>query len=135
MQQSFGSIKEIILRGNQKFFSKDFDNLLFNLNEQARKLMFLSEIPKNMLETITGFDSEFVNIFFLFYDNNISNLIPVVGLFGAAALRVVPGFNRIISNKQTLDACYPSVKLIHQEFLDTSDEIKNFEENENFKFE
>ena len=49
MQQSFGSIKEIILRGNQKFFSKDFDNLLFNLNEQARKLMFLSEIPKNLL--------------------------------------------------------------------------------------
>ena len=40
-------------KGNQKFFSKDFDNLLFNLNEQARKLMFLSEIPKNMLETIT----------------------------------------------------------------------------------
>ena len=49
----FGSIKEIILRGNQKFFSKDFDNLLLNLNDQARKLMFLSEIPKNMLETIT----------------------------------------------------------------------------------
>ena len=53
MQQSFGSIKEIILRGNQKFFSKDFDNLLFNVNEQARKLMIISEIPKNLLETIT----------------------------------------------------------------------------------
>ncbi len=128
MQQSFGSIKEIILRGNQKFFSKDFDNLLFNLNEQARKLMFLSEIPKNMLETITVLIVSALIFFFLFYDNNIVNLIPVVGLFGAAALRIVPGFNRIISCKQVLDACYPSVKLIHEEFLDIPKKIEDFYE-------
>ena len=39
--------------------------------------------------------------------------------------RIVPGFNRIITSKQTLDACYPAVKLIHQEFLNISNEIKN----------
>ena len=125
MQQSFGSIKEIILRGNQKFFSKDFDDLLFHLNEQARKLMFISEIPKNMLETITVLIVSLLIFFLFFNDNNISNLIPVIGLFGAAALRIVPGFNRIITSKQTLDACYPAVKLIHQEFLNISNEIKN----------
>ncbi len=128
MQQSFGSIKEIILRGNQKFFSKDFDNLLFNLNEQARKLMFLSEIPKNMLETITVLIVSSLIFFYLFYDNNIINLIPVAGLFGAAALRIVPGFNRIISCKQVLDACYPSVKLIYEEFLDVSQKTEDLTE-------
>ena len=51
-------------------------------------------------------------------DNDIVNLIPVVGLFGAAALRIVPGVNRLIACKQHLDACYPSVKLVNEELKD-----------------
>ena len=74
MQQSFGSIKEIILRGNQKFFSKDFDNLLFNVNEQARKLMILSEIPKNLLETITVIIISVLVITYSYSDDDIINL-------------------------------------------------------------
>ena len=140
MQQSFGSIKEIILRGNQKFFSKDFDNLLFNVNEQARKLMILSEIPKNLLETITVIIISVLIITYSYSDDDINNLVPVVGLFGAAALRIGPGVNRLIACKQHLDACYPPVKLVHDELKDFNyaKEIKleqgtNF--NDNFEFE
>ena len=139
MQQSFGSIKEIILRGNQKFFSKDFDNLLFNVNEQARKLMIISEIPKNLLETITVI---IISVLIITHssDDNIINLIPVIGLFGAAALRIVPGVNRLIACKQHLDACYPPVKLVYDELKDFNyaqdirlDQATNTKEN--FKFE
>tara|TARA_B100001057_G_C22857785_1_gene953359 strand:- start:2264 stop:4033 length:1770 start_codon:yes stop_codon:yes gene_type:complete len=140
MQQSFGSIKEIILRGNQKFFSKDFDNLLFNVNEQARKLMILSEIPKNLLETITVIIISALIITYSFSDDNTTNLIPIVGLFGAAALRIVPGVNRLIACKQHLDACYPPVKLVYDELKDFNyaKEIKIIQDtntHENFKFE
>jgi len=41
----------------------------------------------------------------------------------------VPGFNRIISCKQVLDSCYPSVKLIHEEFLNIPKTIDNLNEN------
>tara|TARA_B100001057_G_scaffold310659_1_gene310749 strand:- start:6833 stop:8605 length:1773 start_codon:yes stop_codon:yes gene_type:complete len=140
MQQSFGSIKDIILRGNQNFFSKDFDNLLFNVNEQARKLMILSEIPKNLLETITVIIISTLIVLYSFSDNDIVNLIPVVGLFGAAALRIVPGVNRLIACKQHLDACYPSVKLVNEELKDFNyiQETKITEKvnsHGNFKFE
>tara|TARA_B100000886_G_scaffold329948_1_gene279869 strand:- start:489 stop:1943 length:1455 start_codon:yes stop_codon:yes gene_type:complete len=140
MQQSFGSIKEIILRGNQNFFSKDFDNLLFNVNEQARKLMILSEIPKNLLETITVIIISTLIVLYSFSDNDIVNIIPVVGLFGAAALRIVPGVNRLIACKQHLDACYPSVKLVSEELKDFNyvQESKIIEKDNsygNFKFE
>jgi ATP-binding cassette, subfamily B, bacterial PglK len=140
MQQSFGSIKEIILRGNQKFFSKDFDNLLFNVNEQARKLMILSEIPKNLLETITVIIISVLITTYSYSDDNIINLVPVVGLFGAAALRIVPGVNRLIACKQHLDACYPAVKLVHDELKEFNyvQEIKldgATNTNDNFKFE
>ena len=115
LQQSFSSIKEIILRGNQNFFKDQFGRTIFNLNNQTKKLMFISEIPKNLLETI-AVCLICIIIFSSFQEvKNFSELAPVVGLFGAAALRVIPAFNRIIAYKQNIDSCYPSVKLVYKE--------------------
>tara|TARA_Y100000768_G_scaffold113266_1_gene83451 strand:- start:6915 stop:8690 length:1776 start_codon:yes stop_codon:yes gene_type:complete len=140
MQQTFGLIKEIILRGNQKFFSNNFDYVLNNLNEQTKKLMFLSEIPKNLLETITVLMISSLIFFYSFNNVGIIDLVPIVGLFGAAALRIVPGFNRIIACKQNLDSCYPSVKLVHEELKEIDTSLTNDKEkmslsNDNFSFE
>ena len=149
MQQSFGSIKEIILRGNQNFFSKNFNQTLMSLNLRARILMFINEIPKNIIETMTVLIVCFV--VYKSYQNNsgLNELIPIIGLFGAAALRMMPAFNRIIANKQNLDECSPSIKLIFEELSDEKNIIinqnkrnvvrKNFEkeisfENINFKY-
>lgn len=140
LQQSFGSIKEIILRGSQTFFSRQFDQTIYSLNDQTSKLMFISEIPKNILETLTLFLICII-IFITFQEiDNYINIFPIIGLFGAAALRVVPAFNRIISNKQIIDSCYPSVKLIHEELkneIDINFEIKNKKKNiiKSFSFE
>ena len=52
MNQSFGLIKEILIRGNQNFFSGEFKNSLRNVNTSTQLLMFISEIPKNIIEII-----------------------------------------------------------------------------------
>lgn len=115
MQQSFGSIKEILIRGNQNYFSKKFDHSLHNLNLRTQLLMFISEIPRNIIETISVFIICVV-LFIGFEDiNNFNELIPILGLFGAAALRIMPAFNRIIGNKQSIDSCFPSIELIFNE--------------------
>ena len=127
MQQSFGSIKEIILRGNQNFFSQNFNHTLMGLNLRARILMFINEIPKNIIETMTVLIVCFV--IYKSYQNNsdLNELIPIIGLFGAAALRMMPAFNRIIANKQNLDECSPSIKLIFEELSNE----KNIKINQN----
>ena len=117
MQQSFGSIKEILIRGNQNYFSKKFDHSLHNLNLRTQLLMFISEIPRNIIETISVFIICVV-LFIGFEDiNNFNELIPILGLFGAAALRIMPAFNRIIGNKQSIDSCFPSIELIFNELI------------------
>lgn len=115
LQQSFSSIKEILLRGNQNFFIRQFDQIIYNLNDQTKKLMFISEIPKNLLEILTIL--LICAIIYLNFNeiNDFNQLAPIVGLFSAAALRVVPAFNRIIANKQNIDSCYASVKLVFDE--------------------
>ena len=136
LQQSFSSIKEIILRGNQNYFQNQFSQTIFNLNNQTKKLMFISEIPKNILETMAVF-LICVIIFSTFKEiQNFSDIAPVVGLFGAAALRVIPAFNRIIALKQNIDSCYPSVKLVYKELKDSNfEKIKNNLSGRKFSFE
>lgn len=118
IQQSFSSIKEIIIRGNQNFFSKEFSNILSNLNLRTKILMFISEIPKNVIETMAVFAICFVIFKSYQSTTNFTELIPTIGLFGAAALRIMPAFNRIIASKQNLDGCYPSIKLVFEELKD-----------------
>ena len=134
MQQSFGSIKEILIRGNQKYFSKKFNQSLQNVNLRTQLLMFISEIPKNAIETMTVII--ICIVLFIGFENssNFNELIPVLGLFGAAALRIMPAFNRIIGNKQSIDSCYPSIKLVYNELKnETEFEKKDEISNENRK--
>ena len=68
--------KTIILRGNQKFFLKNFDKTLVDLNEQARKLMFISEISKNIIETLIILVICIIFILSTFESKNILELAP-----------------------------------------------------------
>ena len=128
LNQSFGSIKEILIRGNQKYFQDKFQNSTEAANTVARNLMFISEIPKNVLEFLAVI---FICILFSFLfdgDKNISNIVATIGVFGAAALRIIPGFNRLITGKQTIDSCVASVDILHKELIfDNENNNKFFE--------
>tara|TARA_X000001036_G_C20646294_1_gene793141 strand:+ start:48 stop:1796 length:1749 start_codon:yes stop_codon:yes gene_type:complete len=125
MQQSFGSIKEIIMRGNQKFFSNNFNLSLTNVNLVAQFLMFISELPKNIIEVISV--SIVCLIVFIGYENSkdFNVLIPTIALFGVASIRIMPAFNRLITNKQHIDSCYPSIRIIFDELKVEKDQISN----------
>ena len=102
-------IKEILIRGNQEYFIKKFNYTNKNLNLKAKLLMFVNEIPKNALEIITIGLICFVVLINFNFDSEVtemSQIIPIIGLFGAAALRIMPGISRLITFKQNLDGCY-----------------------------
>ena len=58
--------------------------------------------------------------FFIGYKitSNFNEIIPTLALFGVATIRIMPAFNRLITCKQNIDSCYPSIKIIY-------DELKN----------
>ena len=126
LKDSFSLIKEILIRGNQEYFIKKFNYTNKNLNLKAKLLMFVNEIPKNALEIIAiGFICLVVLINFNFDPEvtGMSQIIPIIGLFGAAALRILPGLSRLITFKQNLDGCYPSINLVHEEIKKNDDLI------------
>ena len=134
LQQGFGSIKDVLLRGNQDYFKKKFDTNIVGVNNTSKYLMFIGEIPKNALEAIAVFLICILVLLSLNDLKDINSIIPVIGVFGAAALRVVPGVSRIIAIKQQIDSATPSVELLFNE-LKLTVEKNNFEINKNYNKE
>lgn len=82
----------------------------------------LNQFPRLWLEflSICGLG---IIMFVVSYNNSdTSSVIPVIGLFGAAAFRLIPSFNRILNSLQSyrfglpvIDTIYKELKLNNQE--------------------
>ena len=64
--------------------------------------------------------------FMLNKDDNLSAAITTIGLFAAAAFRVMPSINRIISSLQTIRFASPSINVIHSELTLSEHDISEY---------
>ena len=111
IQQGLNGIKEIKLGGLENIFLKNYDNLNKNYTNTLAKFIFLGQLPRLWYE-ISGV---LIILIFLFYLNNaqsygdLSNFIPLLGIYGLAAFKLLPSVNRITSSIQSLNF---NIKLI-----------------------
>jgi len=106
LQEGFGSIKSILLRNHQEYFIKIY-NKSTSSQMQSNKLQdFVLTILKFWLEFILIL-GVFCFILFEIYSMNsisqIKEMIPKIGLFIIAALRLLPSLNRIQGSIQNIN--------------------------------
>ena len=100
--QALGGIKDVILYRKRTYFSKNFD---FHANK--RKSVFVSQgvimqIPKLYYEFLSILIIAIIIIFFVFSYENLTQLMPTIGLFMLAAIRIMPSANKLSSSMQTI---------------------------------
>lgn len=134
LQESFILIREIILKANQKYFIKKFNNNNSNLNILSRNLMFTSDLPKIIFEVITIFIICALFAGYYYFNTNIIDLIPIITVYILAIIKIVPSFSRIINCKQNISASSPSINLLYEEIV-TSNSKKINAVNNNKKIE
>ena len=114
IQESFGGIKEIKILGNEEYFQNIF--LLHNrayIGEIAKSNIH-AIIPRLSLEVIFIFI--FVGILLILISNQqLSGALPLMAVYAAAAFRVLPSINRVISALSSLSLCRASLNLISEE--------------------
>jgi ATP-binding cassette, subfamily B, bacterial PglK len=108
-------VKEIKLAGCQPYFVEKFNKgntggSLIDGKEQA-----LQQLPKYFLELIAVSILSVLIIVLVYQDVSISLIIPTVGLFAAAAFRMMTSANRIISSLQGLRYSSPVTELFQLE--------------------
>lgn len=115
LQQGLSGIKEVVLFGCVDELVKQFRV------HNSRSLRMLSlqntfhQFPRFWLEIISVFGFAVLVAGEVNRGANFSALIPILGVFAAAAFRLLPSFNRMLGALQTIRFGRPSVEKIYEE--------------------
>jgi ATP-binding cassette, subfamily B, bacterial PglK len=116
IQQGLGGVKDIKLLGREgEFLDKfAFHNLRYT---RAVKLQnTLLQMPKLWLEMLAVTGLVILILIMLAQNRPLPVIVPVLGLFAAAAFRLMPSIVRIIGAVQNLRYGLPIIDLLNEEF-------------------
>lgn len=113
LQQGFGGVKDVVVLGKQDYFVKEFSEH-FKANAMVQKHFSIAQsIPRYGLEILTLVGLATLVTSMSLAGKDISEIVPVLGLFGATAFRLIPAVNRGISNFQLFNLSLPALNGIY----------------------
>ena len=115
LQQGLGGAKDVILMGREEGFLKSYDTHNKGVTRYSRLEHVLQYVPRLFLETLAVAGLAILILTMLAQGRTIESLIPTVGLFGAAAFRLMPVANRVLGSMQRLRFSLPVVNVLHSE--------------------
>lgn len=150
IQQAFNSIVNVKIQGNENLILKRFGEYAHKSADAQRFQTAMQELPRLWLEffALLGLTTL---VLFLF-NSGVSNtqIMTTVGLFGAAAFKILPSLNRVFVAAQKLRFGQPVLNIIKQAKIlekniinrsnlkpldfDENDKNKNFLEIRGVKF-
>ncbi len=131
LQQGLHSIKEITVLGREDFLLKDYKR---PLNEYVRLItakQVMVQAPRLWIESVTLCTIMAIIIYALTTGNSAASILPVLTVFGAAALRLIPSLNRIVVALNRINDAKHSVDVVYQDLanLDTIRADKQLDDN------
>lgn len=116
-QEGLGGIKDVKLLGKESNFIYSYGQHTLNASIVEKKQYALSNIPRLWLETVGVLGLTLLVVVALQKTASPSDVIPIIGLFAAAAFRVLPSANRILNSVQSLRYSDAVISLILKEFV------------------
>ncbi len=116
LQQGLGSVKEIKLLGREKTFFDLYCIHDFQSAEMSRKQATLQQLPKFWLEILAITALAIVVLTMVWQGRPTAAIVPTLGLFAAAAFRLMPSVSRLLYSAQMLKYAQAGIALLHTEF-------------------
>ena len=102
MLQAMGGIKEIKVMNREVFFGEKYKTAYYLYAESQRKYSLLGILPRPILEMFCVTGLLIVVVIRLLCGVELDNFIPTLSVFAIAAFRMLPSFNRITNNMNTV---------------------------------
>ena len=129
--QGLGGIKDLKLLGKEHFFLTEFTNQNNPFAGISAKFLTLSQIPRIYLELLAIIGLSSLIIFMVYQGGPVTEVMPIIALFVAAAFRMMPSINRVIGAFQTIRYAVPVIDLLYSEFkIINNSNFGNFENGE-----
>lgn len=126
LQQGLGGAKDVKLLGREKDFLEQY---LVHNDQSARVGQLhtvLLQLPRLWLELFAVGGLAILVISMLTQDRALDTILPTLGLFAAAAFRLMPSVNRMLSAVQSLRYSLPVIDTLHTELNLTTPEVADF---------
>jgi ABC-type multidrug transport system fused ATPase/permease subunit len=116
LMQGLGAVKDVKLLGRERYFLNKFDE---HNTAKARVLTNQATVlqtPRLYLELLAVIGLAGLIIMMLLQNRPLEHLIPTIGIFVAAAFRMIPSVNRIMSSIQSIRYSGPVLERLYTEF-------------------
>ena len=123
LQQGLGGAKDVKLLGRENDFLEQY---LVHNDQSARVGQLhtvLLQLPRLWLELFAVGGLAILVISMLTQDRALDAILPTLGLFAAAAFRLMPSVNRMLSAVQSLRYSLPVIDTLHTELNLTTPEV------------
>ena len=135
LQQSFDTIKDLKIFGREGLFQKYYKRASNESLKIAWYQNALKTIPAYIVEFTAVFMVSLILIFLIYYRNSSpTEFISIIALFTAAAFRMMPSANRILTSFQQIRFSMPSVSVVHKDLIELSKTVTNSRASKNSLF-
>ena len=116
LQEGFGSIKDLKILQRSNEFVKNFttNNKILKLCEIKQN--FVDSLPKLWLEWLVVLGFILLIFVTIFQGKELSHIVPLLGLFAAAAFRLMPSLTRIMNAGQAILYHHATMDAVINEF-------------------
>jgi ABC-type multidrug transport system fused ATPase/permease subunit len=123
LQQGLGGVKELLLFGRETNTLDAYQRHTISSTKAISRHQLLQQLPRLGLELLAVCALAGLVIVMLATGRPLEALLPILGLFAAAAFRLLPSANRMINAIQTIRYALPAVKVIHDELMLARDPV------------
>ena len=128
LQQSLSTIDELKIFGREKNIIEKFSEFTKFIAKSSRFQLILLDFPRIFLEFIAILAFLILLIYLILLGQNVELLLPTIGIFAAAAFRILPTSNRFLTAIQRLKYARPVINILF-------DELQIIKSNENINKE
>ena len=116
LMQGLGGIKDIKLIGKEDYFLNEFKHKNDSLSNINSKINTTDQLPRLYLEFVAVASLSGLLIIMVVSKKSIDHIIPTLGIFVAAAFRMIPSINKIMFSSQRIIYSMPVLDLLYNEF-------------------
>ena len=116
MQQGLGGVKDVKLLGREADFLSTFSEHSVKSGQVAQFMEILQKLPRLWLEVLAVSGLALLVLIMLSQEREMSSIVPTIGLFAAAAFRLMPSVNRILNAVQKLRYGLVPINNLYEDF-------------------
>ena len=133
LHQGLHSVKDIKLLGREGYFVKQYNTHNAGAAIMGRNQSVFQSLPKLWLELLAIIGLSSLVLSMLSQGKQIDVIIPILGVFGVAAFRLMPSINRLISTGHVVRYFIPVINTIFNELAFFDHKNKNDTDDVFFK--